>query len=82
MSITDSRADLEAAKERLAGLSAEQLRLDLEYWSVAAMDHQAEATAIASQYHEARRLQDEAGSWAALVLQEIARRPRGRRGAA
>lgn len=79
MSITDSREDLEAARTKVAALTTEQLRADLEYWSIAAVDDQAVARELARQYHEARGRVHEAESWATLVLEELARRPRGAR---
>lgn len=79
MSITNSEADIAAAKARLAEQADERLLADLGYWTVVAQDHQAEYVALTRQQVRLREQYAEAEGWVGLIGGEIRRRRDARR---
>lgn len=74
MSISD-QAGRAAAVEKLKAASPEQLRQDLEYWSVSSRDHVVEYQELTNRRSTAHELYSEAEGWVALITDEL----RGRR---
>lgn len=79
MSIISDRDEREAALRKLAAASEEQLRADLQYWAVAARDHETESQELLNRQLVLRDLHHEEVAWVALITDEMrSRRARAR----
>lgn len=74
MSIVDSPADRQEAVQRVAAKTDEALRVDLEYWTLAAFDHVAEYRELTNRQVHLSRLHNEEEAWVGLIVEEIRRR--------
>jgi hypothetical protein len=77
MSITTSKEERLAAVAQLAETTAEQLQRDLEYWSVAKVDHTAAYRLLTEQRSRVGELYGEAEAWVELIAEELHRRRHG-----
>lgn len=80
MSIVDSREERVAAEQKLADQPIERIRLDLEFWSLAAHDTVDQVRDAYVALERAKSRHHEAREWVGLLVDELRRRrdvPRG-----
>lgn len=82
MGVYDSKADRDEAIARLSAATDESLRTDLEYWTVAALDHVVEYRELSARQAALNALHAEEESMVALIAAEMRTRARARREAA
>lgn len=74
MSISTSREERLAAVAKLAEATRQQLKADLEYWSVSKVDHTETYKQLTEQRAKVGELYQEADAWVDLIAEEIHRR--------
>lgn len=74
MSILRDSDERAAALAKLANATDEQLRADLEYWSVASRDHVVETRELVNRQLLLGDLYQEEEAWVALITDEVRRR--------
>lgn len=71
MSIATSREEREQAAAKAAEETSEQLRADLEYWTVAKLDHHKAWIGLKEQELRVEDLHNEARAWVDLIAEEL-----------
>jgi hypothetical protein len=74
VSISTSKEERLAAVAQLAETTRTQLQKDLEYWSVAKIDHTEAYKLLTEQRAKVGELYQEADAWVDLIAEEIHRR--------
>lgn len=74
MSISTSREERLAAVAQLTETTRAQLQKDLEYWSIAKVDHTEVYKQLTEQRAKVGELYQEADAWVDLIAEEIHRR--------
>jgi len=74
MSIVSSREERQEATKRATEETSEQLRADLEYWTVAKLDHHKSWLELTEQRGRIAELYSEADAWVDLIAEELHRR--------
>lgn len=74
MSIAKSREERAQAAAKATEETSEQLRADLEYWTVAKLDHHKAWVTLTEQRQKVTELYQEADAWVDLVAEELHRR--------